>query len=51
MKKSHFGDSQIITILKQADAGTPTPELCREHDISLATFCKWRTKFGGMDTF
>jgi Transposase. len=38
-----------MAILKQAEAGTPAPELCREHGISSATFYKWRTKFGGMD--
>ena len=50
MKTSRFSDSQIMAILKQAEAGTPAPELCREHGISSATFYKWRTKFGGMDT-
>ena len=49
MKKSRFTDSQIIAILKQAEAGTPAPELCREHGISSATFYKWRAKFSGMD--
>lgn len=38
-----------MAILKQAEAGSPVPELCREHGISSATFYKWRTKFGGMD--
>ncbi len=49
MKTSRFSDSQIMAILKQAEAGTPAPELCREHGMSSATFYKWRTKFGGMD--
>jgi putative transposase len=49
MKKSRFSDSQIIAVLKQAEAGTPVPELCREHGISSATFYKWRSRFGGMD--
>ena len=49
MKTSRFSDSQIMAILKQAEAGTPAPELCREHGISSATFYKWSTKFGGMD--
>ncbi len=49
MKKSRYSDSQIISILKQAEAGTPVAELCREHGMSDATFYKWRSKFGGMD--
>ncbi len=49
MKKSRYTDSQILTILKQAKAGTPVPELCREHGMSSATFYKWRSKYGGMD--
>ena len=49
MKKSRYTDSQIMAILKQAEAGTPVPELCREHGMSSATFYKWRAKYGGMD--
>ena len=49
MKKSRYTDSQIMGILKQAEAGTPVPELCREHGMSSATFYKWRAKYGGMD--
>ena len=49
MKKSRYTDSQIINILKQAEAGTPVPELCREHGMSSASFYKWRAKYGGMD--
>jgi putative transposase len=49
MKKSKYTDSQIMAILKQAEAGTPVPKLCREHGMSSATFYKWRSKYGGMD--
>jgi putative transposase len=49
MKPSRYTDSQIIAILKQAEVGSPIPELCREHGMSTATFYKWRAKFGGMD--
>ena len=49
MKTSRYTDSQILGILKQAENGTPVPELCREHGMSSATFYKWRTKYGGMD--
>lgn len=49
MKTSRDTDSQIISILKQAEAVTPVPELCSEHDMSSATFYKWQAKFGGKD--
>jgi putative transposase len=49
MKKSKFSDSQIMSILKQNEAGLKVPDLCREHGISSATFYKWRSKYGGMD--
>ena len=49
MKKSRFTDSQIMAVLKEAQAGVAVPELCRTHGISTATFYNWRTKFGGMD--
>jgi putative transposase len=38
-----------MAILKQAEAGSPVSELCREHGMSSATFYKWRSKYGGMD--
>ena len=50
MKKSRFTDSQIIAALKRVEAGFSVPDLCREMAISSATFYKWRSKFGGMDT-
>jgi len=49
MKRSKFSDSKILSILKQAESGTPVAELCREHGISNATFYNWRSKYGGMD--
>jgi putative transposase len=49
MRKSRYNDNQIISILKQAEAGTLVPDLCREHGMSSALFYKWRAKYGGMD--
>jgi putative transposase len=48
MKKSKFSEAQIFEILKEAEAGAKTPELCRKHGISANTFYTWRAKFGGM---
>ncbi|MDH6300884.1 transposase, partial [Polynucleobacter sphagniphilus] len=50
MKRSKFTDSQIMDALKRVDAGLAVPEICRELGISTATFYKWRSKYGGMDT-
>ena len=49
MRNSRYSDSQILSILKQAEAGTQVPELCREHGMSSALFYRWRAKYGGMD--
>ena len=49
MKKSRYSDSQILSILKQAESGIPVADLCREHGMSTAMFYRWRSKFGGMD--
>ena len=49
MTKSRYSDSQILAILKQAEAGVPVADLCREHGMSNALFYQWRSKYGGMD--
>ena len=49
MRTSKFSETQIVSILKQQDAGVKVAEICREHGISQATFYKWRSKYGGMD--
>jgi putative transposase len=48
MKKARFTETQIIGILKEADAGTLVKEICRTHGISDATYYNWKSKYGGM---
>ena len=49
MKRSRFSEEQIIGILREHEAGSPTADLCRKHGVSSATFYKWKAKFGGLD--
>jgi len=48
MKSKRFSEEQIIAVLKEADAGAKTKELCRRHGISEATFYNWKAKYAGM---
>ena len=48
MKKSKFTEAQIAFILRQAEEGTPVPEVCRKAGISDATFYNWRKKYAGL---
>jgi len=49
MRKSKFSENQIITILKAVEAGRTVRDVCREHEISEASYYQWKSKYGGME--
>jgi len=49
IERSRFKEEQIIAILREQEAGSPTADVCRKHGVSSATFYKWKAKFGGLD--
>lgn len=44
-----MNESQIVAILKEAEAGMAIKDVCRKHSIGNSTFYKWREKYGGME--
>ncbi len=48
MKRGRFTETQIVSILKEADAGVRVKDICRQHGISDATYYNWKSKYGGM---
>ena len=48
MKKSRF-ITQIVAILREADAGMKVDDICRQHIISSATYYNWKAKYGGLE--
>lgn len=49
MRTSKFTESQIVATLKQADAGVPVKDICRQIGISTATYYQWKSKYGGLE--
>ena len=48
MKRKRFTEEQIIGVLKQAEAGAKTADLCRQVGVTPQTFYRWKSKYGGM---
>lgn len=48
MKRSRFSETQIVGILKEADAGMPVKEICRKYGVSDSAYYNWKKKCGGL---
>jgi len=50
LKKSRFGEEQVVRILQEVDSGKAVREVCRAHGVSEATYYVWKRKYAGMET-
>jgi putative transposase len=49
MKQKQHSTEEIIRILREAEGDQTVEDVCREHNISKATFHRWKRKYGDMD--
>jgi putative transposase len=49
MKRKRYTEEQIISILKEHEAGLSAQDVIRKHGIANGTFYRWKEKFGGME--
>ena len=49
MKRKRYSEEQIISILKEHEAGMPAQEVIRKHGIANGAFYRWKEKFSGME--
>jgi len=49
MSRSKHSEAQIITALKQVEAGRTAEDVAREYGVSKHTIYAWKARFGGME--
>ena len=48
-KQKRHTTKEIIRILREADGGRDLETVCRKHNVSPASFYRWKKKFGGRE--
>lgn len=49
MKQKRHSTEEIIRILRKVDNGRGMEEVCREHNIAVTSYYRWKKKYGGME--
>ena len=49
MRQKQHSTEEIVRILREAEEDQTVEDVCHEHNISKATFHRWKRKYGDMD--
>ena len=49
MKRTVFTETQIISFLKEVEAGVSLDEVSRQHGFSESAFYRWRAQYSGLE--
>ena len=49
MKQKRHTTEEIIRIIREAASDKDLEAVCRKHNISVASFYRWKKKFGGTE--
>ena len=48
MKARQYTEEQIISVLREGEAGAKIADLCRKYGMSDATYYNWKSKYAGL---
>jgi putative transposase len=48
MRTSKWTEAQIVSMLREHEAGNKAADLCRENGVSQPTFYQWKVKYGDL---
>ncbi|MDB5261611.1 MAG: hypothetical protein JWQ14_892 [Adhaeribacter sp.] len=51
MKKSRISQTQVVKAIQENEASRKPEDICRELEVSRATFYKRKSRYGGMEAF
>ena len=49
MKRKRYSEEQIISILKEHEAGASAADLARRHGVAENSIYRWKAKYGGLE--
>ncbi len=49
MRRSRFGDEQILAIVREGEAGRRVADLVRAYGVTEKTYYRWKGQYSGLE--